>query len=142
MIERLTQVLAVLFMAAIAIVYFVAAGPVQPACLPFKLITAANTNPTSIATGHRQVVLAEVTSNNTAFFLKFYDLARAPNVGSDTPVQTYGIPASVSGTTSIGPFGNFPMDFLSGLAFGTSANVGDSDSGNIAANAVINVCWL
>jgi hypothetical protein len=136
------KTLAAAFLALGLAALFLAAGPVQPACLPFKLITAANTNPTLIASGHRQISQVVATSNNTAFFLKFYDLARAPNVGTDVPVQTYGVAASVSGSTAVGQMSNFPMDFLSGLAFGTTANVGDADTGNIAANAVINICWL
>jgi hypothetical protein len=81
------------------------------AATPFRLISAASTNATSLK-GSAGVLFAvyAVNLNAAIRYLKFYNKASAPTVGSDTPVLTLPIPASATGA-------GFLFVFDSGWAF-------------------------
>jgi hypothetical protein len=126
------------FGAIVAALLFAAPGPIETSCNPFRLVTAANTNPTLIATGHRQVSSVALASNaGGVFFFHIYDKATAPNTASDTPVQTYGAANVAGGTTALAL--TLPINLINGLGIAASANV--DGTGNTAASAIVNVCW-
>lgn len=79
---------------------------------PYQLISAATTNATSVKASAGTVGSLVVTNNHATniAYLKLYNKATAPTVGTDTPVQTYALAALGGGVA---------IDFSNGLAFGT-----------------------
>lgn len=104
---------------------------------PYKLISAASTNATSVKASAGTVYSIFGHNVNAAVrFLKFYNKASAPTVGTDTPVLTLPIPASTTGagfvfTSSVG------FAFSTGIAFALTTAVADSDTGAVAANEIV-----
>jgi len=79
-------------------------------------------------------------SNNAASprFVKFYNKATAPTVGTDTPVITLQLAAS--STLSIDYFAGIP--FSLGIGIGAVTGVADNNTTNTTANdVVINVYY-
>lgn len=104
---------------------------------PYKLISAATTNATSVKASAGQVYSIIATNVNAAVrYLKLYNKSSAPTVGTDTPVQVYALPGATTGggfTLSI-PVG---MEFTTGIAFAITTGVADSDTGAVAANEIV-----
>lgn len=103
-----------------------------------KLLSAATTNATLVKGGAGQVYGWAITNTNAAArFVKLYNKATAPTVGTDTPVMTLVIPGSTTGA------GMVAAEFTSGIAFGTGIGVGitgaiaDNDTTAVAANEVV-----
>lgn len=72
-------------------------------------------------------------------YLKLYDTAAAPTVGTDTPKMTLALPAS-SGANMIAEKGL--MRFSKGIGLGATTAVADNDTGAPSANDVIvNLFW-
>lgn len=110
---------------------------------PYKLISAASTNATSVKGSAGQVyAIAVFNLNASARYLKLYNKASAPTVGTDTPVQTYMIPGNAAGaglTLSI-PVG---MAFGTGIAFALTTGIADADTGAVAASEIcVNLVYL
>lgn len=107
---------------------------------PFKLISAATTNATSVKGSAGTLYGIQVISViATVRFLKLYDKASAPTVGTDTPIKVIPIPANTAGAGVVisAPVG---INFANGIAFAITANIGDSDNTAIAANdCVVNL---
>lgn len=105
---------------------------------PAKLISAASTNATSLK--NSPGVLGYVCASNTNAnprYLKFYDKASAPTVGTDVPVHTFIIPGNTGGAGSnISPAG-LGIKFYNGIAAAITGAPGDSDTTAIGANEVI-----
>jgi len=74
--------------------------------------------------------------NNTAAakYIKFYDKATAPTVGSDTPKMRLILPAS--GKIELSSFAGWGP-FLLGLGYGITGAIGDADVTVLVANDVI-----
>lgn len=104
---------------------------------PYKLNSAATTNATNVKGSAGQVYSIMCTNTNAAVrYLKLYNKATAPTVGTDTPVQVYAIPGATTGggfTLSI-PVG---MVFSLGIGFATTTGAADADTGVVAANEII-----
>lgn len=104
--------------------------------LSAKFISAASTNATSVKAS-AGVVFAIIAQNLNASvrYLKLYNKASAPTVGTDTPVFTMPIPASATGagfTWSIPP----GIDFSTGIAFALTTGSADNDTGAVAASEI------
>lgn len=99
-----------------------------------KLSSAANTNPTSVkaSAGNLYSILAHNTGAGDAF-IKFYNKASAPTVGTDTPIYTIRIPA---GQTVIWE-PSISKRFSTGIAFAITGAAGDADTTAIAAAQVL-----
>lgn len=96
--------------------------------------SAATTNATSVKTS--AAVLYSITVSNTgaaAAFLKLYNKASAPTVGTDVPVLTIPIPASSVQNIDFGTTGH---RFTTGLAFAITNLAADSDATAVAASQV------
>lgn len=97
--------------------------------------SAAGTNATSVKASAGNITGIALVNNSTAIkFVKFYNKASAPTVGTDAPVAVIGLP--VSG-------GNFVPDhtwvfprFSTGIAYAITGLVADSDTTAVAANDV------
>ncbi len=94
----------------------------------FHLISAATTNATAVKASAGQVYGYDIyNSNAAARFVKLYNKATAPTVGTDTPVRTIGIPAAgrASETFSNG------INFATGIGLATTTGITDADTGTV-----------
>ncbi len=101
---------------------------------PSKTISAASTNATSVKASAGQVggwYLSNV--NAAARFLKLYNKASAPTVGTDTPVMTILIPAGAAANVEF----TQGIAFATGIAFALTTGVADSDTGAVAASEIV-----
>ena len=82
-------------------------------CSISRILSAASTNATSIKGSAGQVFgVFAINLNAAVKYLKFYNKATSPTVGTDTPVLTLPIPASTTGA-------GFWIGIPQGIAFGT-----------------------
>lgn len=100
-----------------------------------KLISAASTNATVVKASAGQVYNVQAFNvAASARFLKLYNKATAPTVGTDTPIATWLVPANGSG---------FVIEISSGLAcsagiaFALTGGMADTDATAIAASDVV-----
>lgn len=101
-----------------------------------RLISAATTNATSVKASAGVVYLITAFNLNAAVrYLKMYNKASAPTVGTDTPVATYPIPASATGAGFIIPI-ICGSDYSTGIALALTTGVADADTGAVAANEI------
>lgn len=102
----------------------------------FRLVSGASTNATSLkASAGTLYSLVAFNLNAAVRYLKFYNKASAPTVGTDTPVATFPIPASTTGAgfaINLDP----GFDFATGIAYATTTGAADSDTGAVAANEI------
>ena len=103
---------------------------------PFRLLSsAATTNATLIKASAGRLFLI-VGRNNVASirYLKFYNKASAPTVGTDVPVLTIALDASSRFEIDLNPYGQF---FTTGIAFAITGAVADNDTTAIAAADIL-----
>jgi hypothetical protein len=100
----------------------------------FALIAAATTNATSIKASAGSLMTI-VASNMTAStkWLKLYNLAAAPTVGTSVPSDTIPIPANSYIALEFGPTG---LRFSTGIALAMTGAAADSDTTALAAGDV------
>lgn len=106
-----------------------------------KTICTASTNATSVKASAGTVYRYRVTNADTVgYFVKFYNKASAPTVGTDVPVETIFVPAGGGyiAETSIGD------SFTTGIALAATLNATDADTTAItnANKLVINLQYL
>lgn len=90
-----------------------------------RVKSAASTNATSVKTSTGQIFgYALHNSTASAKFVKLYNKASAPTVGTDIPVLTIIVPAngSESFSTSLG------VTFATGIAYAVTGAIGDTDT--------------
>jgi hypothetical protein len=93
-----------------------------------------NATGTNVKGSAGQVYGWYICNNATAArFVKLYDKATAPTVGTDTPVMTLEIPASSAANVSF-PFG---IAFTNGIGIGATTGVADNNSGAPSSNDVV-----
>lgn len=101
------------------------------------LTSAATTNATVVKASAGQVYDVEVYNTNASpRWLKFYNLAASPTVGSSTIVRKVMIPGNTAGggVTRTIPMG---LAFSTGIAYAITTGVADSDTTAVAANEVV-----
>jgi uridylate kinase len=102
-----------------------------------KMNSLATTNALSIRTAAAK--LYSYTFMNTAAatrYVKFYNKASAPTVGTDTPLFTLAIPAGMQVNQTF----IFPVTFSTGLATAITAGAADNDATATAVNDVMG--WI
>jgi hypothetical protein len=103
-----------------------------------RILSAASTNATSIKASAGQVYTIYATNLNAAVrYLKLYNKASSPTVGTDTPVMTLPIPASTTGAGFVLDTGGMGITFSNGIAMAITTGVADSDTGAVAANEIV-----
>ena len=113
-------------------------GAAQDSWTPTKLISAATTNATSVKGSAGTLGAIVVTNINAAVrYLKLYDKASAPMVGTDVPKWTIAIPGNAAGAGAVIPLPVNGLAFTLGIAFAVTTGVLDSDTGAVAANEII-----
>lgn len=96
--------------------------------------SAASTNATSVKASAGTVwSIVASNINAAARFLKIYNKASAPTVGTDVPVLTIAIPPG--GVVQIDG-GSNGIRLATGIAFAITTAAADSDTGAVAANEV------
>lgn len=111
-------------------------------CTPVHYLSAATNNSTNVKASAGQLYNNVTVINTTAtlYYLKLYDKATAPTCGTDTPVQTYPVPASTSGAGVVTPI-NVGMAFTTGIGFCLVAGLADNDNTSAATGVAINTCY-
>lgn len=110
---------------------------------PYKLISAATTNATSLKGSAGSVGFIQVGNNAaTVAYLKLYNKATAPTVGTDVPVQVYMIPGNTAGAGLSLPI-PAGMSFTTGIAFSLNTGIADTDNVAVALNQIsVNLGYL
>jgi hypothetical protein len=116
-------------------------GTVAPAvpATPFILNSAASTNGALIITGTSGLQAFYATNTGaTIAFVKLYNKATAPTVGTDTPAMIISVPAAVAGVPGVAtlPIGFSGFRFALGLGIAITGAVADSDTTAVAAGQV------
>lgn len=103
-----------------------------------RTLSAASTNATSVKASAGQVYTIYAHNSNAAIrFLKLYNKASAPTVGTDTPVMTLPIPGNTAGAGFVFDTGGMGVAFATGIALALTTGVADSDTGAVAANEIV-----
>lgn len=106
-------------------------------CLIQRVLSAATTNATSVKASAGQVYgMYAHNINASPRFLKLYNKASSPTVGTDTPVMTLPIPGNANGAGFVLPLDN-GVTFSTGIALAITGAVTDADTTAIAANDVV-----
>ena len=112
--------------------------PTAPAT-PYAVSSAATTNGALILTGSSGLHAFFATNTGaTAAFVKLYNKATAPTVGTDVPVMIIPVAAAVAGFPGVAtlPIGHNGFRFALGLGIAITGGVADSDTTAVALNQV------
>lgn len=99
-------------------------------------VSAATTNATSVKASAGILTGGSIRNNAAAVkWVKFYNKASAPTVGTDIPVLTIGLPAaSVLGIASI--TGSSGARFSTGIAYAITGAFADADATAVASGDI------
>lgn len=106
---------------------------------PYFLNSAATTNGALVITGTSGVSSLYATNTGaTAAFVKLYNKATAPTVGTDVPEMIIPVPAAVSGVPGKAELtaGFINYRFALGLGIAITGGVADTDTTGVAAGQV------
>ena len=107
------------------------------ALLPIKRISTATTNAIVVKTSPGQLYWLHVINLNTAVrYIKLYNKASAPVVGTDVPIHTFPIPGDAAGLGWVLSF-PVPITFATGIGMALTTGVADNDATAVAANEII-----
>lgn len=100
-----------------------------------KLISAATTNATALKASAGTLYTVHIfNSGGTPCYLKFYNKASAPTVGTDVPVLVIGVPAGASIDAGIPE--SIGVAFATGIAYAITGGIADNDTTAVALNQV------
>ena len=105
-----------------------------------RLVSAAGTtNATLVNGGYTKLHAVNlVCASAAAKFLKIYDKASAPTVGTDTPVATFQlVPTAVNGGLTSINLNESPIHLRSGLAYALTGALADNDTTALTAADVV-----
>jgi hypothetical protein len=95
---------------------------------------AGSTNATNVKSSAGKLYQVSVYNNTASLkYLKIYNKASSPTVGSDTPIFTWPIPAN-GGFVADFPKGH---DFSIGLGYAMTTGAADADTGAVTAGDLI-----
>jgi hypothetical protein len=99
-----------------------------------RVKAAATTNATSVKAAAGRLYELHVGNASAAIkYLKLYNKATAPTVGTDTPAATYPIPANGGRVDIVSING---ISFATGIAYAITGAVGDADATAVAVDDV------
>lgn len=102
-----------------------------------NLAAAATTNATSVKTSAASLYSIMASNTGAAIrYLKLYNKASAPTVGTDVPVLTIPIPA---GGFINPPLGAMGVRFATGLAYAITTGAADTDTAAVSAAGEVKV---
>lgn len=100
----------------------------------YRLLSAATTNANVVKGSAGGLYGWYIYNANAAVrYLKLYDKASAPVVGTDTPDMTIPIPPGAAANVAF-PFG---ISFANGIGLAITTGVADSDVAAVAANEIV-----
>lgn len=104
---------------------------------PYKLISTSSTNANVIKnSGGNLYSIIAIGLTSTVRYLKLYNKATTPTVGTDVPLMTIPVPANTQGAGISIPFSmgaNFPL----GIGVAITSGSADNDTGAVGAGDVI-----
>lgn len=104
---------------------------------PYKLISLASTNANVVKnSGGNLYSIIAIGLTSTVRYLKLYNKATTPTVGTDVPLMTIPVPANTQGAGIAIPFSmgaNFPL----GIGIAITSGSADNDTGAVGAGDVI-----
>ncbi len=97
--------------------------------------SAASVNATLVKSTPGNVHFVGGVNTNAAIrYLKLYNKASAPTIGTDTPLMTFALPATAPFNIPIADIGiYFPL----GIGFGLTTGAPDADTGAVAAGDIL-----
>lgn len=99
-----------------------------------KTTSAATTNATSVKSSAGHVYAIQAFNVNAAVrYLKLYNKASTPAVGTDTPVKVLAIPGNTSGAGFVVNWA-YGLVFSTGIAFAITTEPTDDGTTAVAAN--------
>lgn len=104
----------------------------------YRAWSTASDNSTNVSSAASTIYSGFVENfNGSAIYLKFYDSATAPTVGTDTPKMTIKVSAESSFSLNdvIGQSGG--MYFSSGIGYGITGSYADDDTTTVAADTTL-----
>lgn len=108
----------------------------------FLHLTTASTNSTLIAAGPRTLHSIRIWNTAAAtYYLKLYNKATAPNVGTDVPIMLLLLEGTAGGVTPTFGF-DHPIAFTLGLGFGVTSGLPIADVGNAVTGIVLNFGYV
>lgn len=103
----------------------------------YRRISTADTNAAVVKNTAGTLAGWHITNTNAAVrYLKIYDKATTPTVGSDTPKLTLAIPGSVYGAGSTVTLPKH-VAFTNGIGIALTTAATDADTGAVAANEIL-----
>ena len=103
-----------------------------------RVVSAATTNSTLVKGAAGVIQSITVSNINVATrYLKLYNKATAPTVGTDTPVMTIALQGLTTTGSITHHFGQDGIYFSTGIGLGLTTGVADNDTGAVAANEQI-----
>lgn len=105
---------------------------------PYKLVSAATTNATSVKASAGNVYMITASNVNAAVrYLKLYNKASAPTVGTDVPVFTFAIPGNTAGAGTNIPVPTVGLNFSTGIALALTTEATDAGSTGVALSEIV-----
>lgn len=99
------------------------------------LSAAATSNPTSVKASAGRLYKVQGYNAATAVrYLKLYNKASAPTVGTDTPVVTLALAPAAAFDLDLGPIGQY---FATGIAYALTTGNPDADTGALTAADIV-----
>jgi hypothetical protein len=111
---------------------------------PHAAISAASTNGTNLKASAGTIGYITVGNYNAAkCFLKIYNKASAPTVGTDVPVATFIVPGAATGGGTNVPLPDGGMTLSTGISYAITTGAAVTDTGAVALSEVqVNIGWL
>ena len=108
---------------------------------PNHYISVSGTNGNNVKSSQGLLYAFQITnlSVSQCAYVKFYDKATNPTVGTDVPKKTIAIPAAVSANQPTVVILSQPLgiNFLNGISFAITGGYADSDNTSVSAGNVI-----
>lgn len=107
----------------------------------YTLLSAASTNAVSVKTSAGGIYMISAGNNATSIaYVKLYNKASAPTVGTDTPFMTFMVPAS--NVTAV-PIPSTGIALGTGIAIAITGGAAATDTTSVAANQVqLNIAYF
>lgn len=104
---------------------------------PYTLLSAASTNATNIKASAGTLWITSVTNTNASpRYLKIFNKASAPTMGTDTPIQNILIPGNATGAGNNPHFPPMGIALGTGISFALTTGAALLDTGAVAASEI------
>lgn len=115
------------------------AGPGQTSPQLRKVVSAASTNATLVKAAPGAIAGYFFTNQHATDWgwLKLYNLAVAPTVGTSVPTLTFGLPPGGAANIDLTGAKGEGIAFGTGIALALTGDEDDADNTNVAAGALV-----